>query len=96
MGNIVDINSRRELAHYASHAKCLACNHKWEAVSPAGVIDLECPSCGATRGVATQCLVPDDICYVCGCGNSCFSITPQGAFCLGCGITHCWDDFIDG
>lgn len=56
--------------YLAGEALCVQCRHKWAAVAPTGVWQLECPSCGSMHGIWRNPLggdVGDDY-FVCNCG----------------------------
>ncbi len=89
MSNVVAFPRKEEGVHLEGPAKCLACGHEWNAVSPVGVVnDLECPACGIRRGARTGTLTPhDEIIWRCNCGNDYFLLTPVGApMCANCGV----------
>lgn len=66
-------------------AVCLVCGHKWVAVVPAGVADLECPECGTFRGVFNGLCAPDYV-WECNCGCQHFYLHASGAMCAKCGL----------
>ena len=77
--------------HLACKARCVACKHEWQAVAPLGTLELECPSCGLTRG---QWMYPFNLdkgqmIFVC---NTCDVTGSRSwshrAFCVGCGQSH--------
>lgn len=76
--------------HMAGPAVCLACGHKWTAVSPSGVTILECPSCHLEKGVYEGLAQVDGPHWACGCGNQFFLISPQGIYCPLCGVYQDW------
>lgn len=65
--------------------KCLGCAHEWVAVSPVGVVWLECPECGLEMGRRTGPVQDGDTHWECNCGNDLFKINPAGAYCARCG-----------
>mgnify|MGYP000489409234 CR=1 FL=1 len=71
-------------AHIDGEAKCLACQHEWVAVAPTGTLGLDCPECGAFKGVFKGLTAPDTV-WECTCGNSLFFISPEGSMCSICG-----------
>ena len=85
----VDDLAKRRLEkspHLSGPARCMACKHEWDAVSPVGVFDfLECPSCGAAKGVRTTLVVPDEV-FRCTCGSDLYYLSPKGARCCNCGV----------
>lgn len=73
--------------HISGDARCLACDHEWEAVAPAGTIWLECPKCTLQRGRYFAHTAPDCMFWLCtGCGSDLFYVTPRGNFCPNCGV----------
>jgi Zn finger protein HypA/HybF involved in hydrogenase expression len=52
MENIVDFAAAKSARtpHATGDAKCLDCKHEWVATAPVGVVRLDCPECGSTRG----------------------------------------------
>lgn len=69
--------------------KCIGCKYQWRAVTPVGVFeDLECPQCGAFKGVRTSTLTTEnDTVWRCNCGNDYFLLTASGApMCANCGV----------
>lgn len=80
---------KKPAPHLSGTVRCIGCKHEWEAVSPVGVYDeLECPSCGAFKGVRTSTIAPEDgEVWQCNCGNQLFFLTPTGApLCANCGL----------
>lgn len=77
-------------------AKCVSCKHKWAAVSPIGVTtDLECPNCGAMKGIReTLVSVPDGSeLWTCNCGCDAFRVAGENGkflamFCINCGASQ--------
>ena len=69
-------------------AFCIGCRHTWQAVSKTGDVDLECPSCGSTKGRYRFQFEPPEglLRRVCDCGNDLFRLTPDGHMCANCGI----------
>lgn len=78
----------------SDEAICVGCRHRWVAVSPIGTRWLECPGCGAMKGVyykpfgATE----GDNVYTCDCGSEAMTAyRSRGLFyfrCMSCGIDH--------
>lgn len=80
---------KKPAPHLCGPVRCIGCKHEWVAVSPVGVYDeLECPSCGALKGVRTSTIAPEDgEVWQCNCGNQLFFLTPTGApLCANCGL----------
>lgn len=69
-------------------AFCLHCKHEWQAVAPAGTLNLECPECHTMKGKWKFEFYPRDDQDVrsCLCGNQMFYLTPEGHLCANCGI----------
>lgn len=92
---VIDIWSRK--AHSAGHVRCTHCKHEWVGVAAVGTIDLLCPKCGLERGgfILSPLPLDDDrrvLQFECmACDNTIFLIVPEGAYCLGCAITHDWE-----
>lgn len=54
-GNVIELRPREpQEAHLYGAAHCMLCKHKWQAVASIGTGLMECPSCGAVRGVYTR------------------------------------------
>lgn len=82
--------------HTEGGAKCTNCGHKWRAVAPAGVIDLECPACHELRGIFEfNCSVSNDFLFVCVCGRDLFQVKPDGLSCVCCGRDTSFEDLFD-
>lgn len=77
--------------HLSGEALCIGCRHKWVAVAPVGTWQLECPSCGAMKGVFRLPVGAQegDLYFSCACG--CEALTAykrEGKFwirCMSCG-----------
>lgn len=88
MGEVVSLQSLKEtrLPHLRGPAKCLACGHTWEGVTPEGIFQgMECSACGLMRGIFKGLVVPETV-YVCNCGNSLYYVVPNGCQCANCGV----------
>lgn len=87
MGDIVQFRGKSEL-HLRGPARCMRCDHHWEAVSPEGVIaSFECPACGLFTGVFEGITEPEHgTRWVCNCGSDLFYILASGCQCLMCGV----------
>lgn len=71
--------------HLQGKARCLACKHEWHAVTPIGVVWLECPSCTLERGrfvAQAEIHAPH---WHCNCGNDLFQIIERIIYCPNCG-----------
>lgn len=76
-------------------AKCLNCQHTWEAAAPVGTRFLECPECETCRGVwyrpagATE---GDELFYCRLCDGEALTAFKRGGLfylmCMGCGVDH--------
>lgn len=71
-------------------ARCLACQHQWEAVAPIGIgcdnaPPLACPACECNKGVFVNFVDYGEQTFHCNCGNSFLTITKRGVFCPCCG-----------
>ena len=77
--------------HLAGEAVCIGCRHEWAGVAPVGVWQLECPSCGAMKGIWRYPVGAQegDSYFLCNCG--CEALTAYfrgGVFylkCMSCG-----------
>ena len=69
----------------AGMTECYGCHHKWAAVAPLGPGVLECPECGAMKGIMKYPVERSGDHWVCGCGNYLFQMTPEGIYCPNCG-----------
>jgi len=90
MANIVDLaaarSERREHDHMTGSARCLGCQHQWEAVAPIGTTELECPACGLKKGRFANPVVRGDVTWTCACSNDLFRISGQAqVYCANCG-----------
>ncbi len=85
--NVIDLLTRR--THLRGDAKCLGCEHEWEAVAPVGAVGLECPKCGTDRGVMAGLCFPKEGKSVWTCnndGNQYFvRVAGEGWLCIVCG-----------
>ena len=68
-------------------ARCVGCKHEWIAVVETGTTELECPECGAWKGVLLGTYLPAER-WECGCECDLFRITRTGATCINCGTTQ--------
>lgn len=77
-----------DVPHGSGEAFCLACDHRWIAVSPVGETVFQCPSCKAHKGHWKFEFMPADgqLVRQCNCGNQLFYLTPDGHLCANCGI----------
>ena len=79
-------HTEESLPHLTFEARCLGCGHRWQAVSPEGVIDgLECPVCHVYKGILQGLFIPDEARFVCHCGCDAYYILADGCQCLQCG-----------
>lgn len=88
MTNVVAFPDRGGGPHIEGPVRCVGCRHEWHAVAPVGVFnDLECPSCGAHKGIRLGTIEPDGDVWVCNCGCSYFALGRTGApMCINCGL----------
>lgn len=77
---------QRESAHSRGWASCQHCRHKWQAVAPAGVVELECPKCHSMKGLYIYGHEDDESTWLCKCGCHVFTISETGAVCWKCGV----------
>jgi hypothetical protein len=79
----------------SGEAVCIACKKRWVAVAPVGVRWLECPSCGANKGIFSNPFGAQEgdsvfICNHCG-GEALTAYYHDNLFylrCMGCGVDH--------
>lgn len=93
--NVIDLQKERaeRQPHWAGEVICLGCAHTWQGVAPMGRVDgLECPSCGAHRGVIRHNFGPreDELVATCmSCANDVFIPIVEGEcitlLCIACG-----------
>lgn len=87
MADVIDLSQRRP--HSTGEAMCLDCRHVWTAVAPSGVVWMECPACGLTRGrYKFQHQYEDKPHWACHCGNDLFHLTPDRIYCPNCGVVQ--------
>lgn len=76
--------------------RCAACGHRWEQVTgphPVGAshpLTVECPACGADKGLAISFVWPnpDAAFFECpGCRGNLFVIQPHRVMCIECGAS---------
>lgn len=98
MGEVVSFAPQEKAdPHLAGEAKCIGCGEQWTAVAPVGTVSLECPQCGAERGVWRYPVraADGDLLFTCNCG--CEALTAyqrSGKFWLKC--MCCGTDQTDG
>lgn len=89
MSNVVAFPDRGDGPYIEGPVRCLGCRHEWRAVAPPGDFKaLECPGCGASKGIRLGVITPDDgTVWECRCGGDLFFLTPTGApLCANCGL----------
>lgn len=89
MGDVVDFPSRTETEgpHMHGPALCVGCRHEFYGVTPVGTTQLECPCCGAMKGVWQHPAVDASRpVWECQCGNEFFVIHDDGMVCAACGL----------
>jgi hypothetical protein len=77
MATVVDLQAEKLARddHLTGPARCIACGHQWQAVTPAGEFDaFECPSCHLHKGVLVYGVMPESW-WECGCGCCLFSVS---------------------
>lgn len=78
----------------SGEAICIGCRHKWVAVSPVGTRWLDCPSCGAMKGIYAKPFgaTEGDTSFTCNCGCEAMNAYyHEGLFyfrCMNCGADH--------
>lgn len=74
--------------HGEGPAFCIACEHEWQAVAPAGTVELECPECQTMKGRFRRIFgtYESESVWTCNCGNDLFRVTETGHLCVNCGI----------
>lgn len=78
---VIDIATRRP--HVTGEVACLQCSHRWVAVAPVGVYELEC---GTLKGVHVGLTIPDAACWQCRCGCALWFYSETGNLvCSYCG-----------
>lgn len=83
---------KREEPHTEGVAKCVGCQHQWDAVAPSDVRWLECPSCGLKRGTWYHPFgaAVGDLEFNCLCGSEALTAYQRrGKFwlrCMSCGM----------
>lgn len=94
MSNVVGFPGRKNStgAHITGPCVCVGCGHQWQGVAPVGTIDLECPACGALKGIWTLLIRLDEEHFYCPCGNHFLHIIRSGAYCPNCGRAWPWDE----
>lgn len=88
---VVSLDEKREEKdpHLEGAARCMRCEHEWEAVSPVGSspTGLQCPKCYAYSGIRLGLVARDDVAHLeCGCGEALYMIYADDvAMCVNCG-----------
>lgn len=86
MAKIIEFKPKQlEKRHLEGPAKCIGCQHTWQADVEAGTIWIECPSCGLEKGVFAVPFIGPSTLRVCNCGNDLFYVGLDGHFCANCG-----------
>lgn len=97
MTNVVGFPPRRKGsgAYVSGPARCIGCRHDWVAVAPAGATELECPNCGAEKGIWMLLIAQhDEEHFGCPCGNQFLHIIRSGAYCPNCGLAWPWSEIL--
>lgn len=84
-GVLILLDDHRKDPHLTGKARCLACEHTWEAVVPAGTVWLECPSCRTERGLLVFGVERKEPHWRCNCGNTLFHVLKDRVYCPNCG-----------
>ena len=87
MAEVINLLDHKKETTLAGQAFCLFCDYEWTATASAGVAVLECPSCGAMKGIFKYLCERDEPHWICNCGNDLFKVTSEGYYCIICG---CW------
>jgi len=84
MSNVIPLTRKEPHGH--GEAFCFGCDHRWSAVVPVGITELECPECKTMKGRLTFAYTPPSgAVWECGCGNQLFHCDRDGVFCPNCG-----------
>lgn len=90
-GKVVSLDKHRP--RLEGVAKCLACQHEWEAMVPIGSVWLICPKCKLERGRFIYHMMREEYQHwSCTCGNDLFYITRDGEYCPNCAKWRVDDD----
>jgi DNA-directed RNA polymerase subunit RPC12/RpoP len=89
------VKSEKKEPHTQGQAKCISCQHTWEAVVPSKDLEitdwLECPSCHLHKGLFNHPFRIGDTTWTCGCGCDVFRLTPEFTYCVNCGREQKFD-----
>lgn len=92
MSNILPFPTEKTGNYLKGIARCSSCGHEWQAVSPVGMVNLECPSCYVMTGSYLGELLPPEGVRVlhCGaCNNTSFYYTEYDELlCQKCGFAN--------
>lgn len=89
--NVMSLEEAREARkpHVSGIAICGGCKHQWSAVAPLVTeADLECPACGAMRGIWCHNFGPEDgqsRLFCTQCGGQMFYVLLRYNLCVRCG-----------
>ena len=90
---VIQFNPREEPS-ITGEAICIGCRNEWGAVAPVGTWQLECPSCGAHKGIFKHPVggsLAGDSFFACSCGCEALSAyLREGKFYLRC--MQCGED----
>jgi hypothetical protein len=99
--NVINLAKKLEAKrpHLRGTAICTGCRKEWEAVAHTkapdvpGPLILECPACGAEKGIFKYHVWPPEkeTYFECNCGNHLFMIQRNGILCIECGTLHARD-----
>lgn len=94
MSNVVLLDRHKEESepHTVGLWICMNCQHEHTAVTPVGVVEVECPSCKCIKAVHKNFCTHQqgDLCYTCStCEGRLFEFRADySALCAGCGTRH--------
>lgn len=84
MSNIIEFPVRED-PHRSGPARCLNCQHTWEAQAPIGTTQLECPACRSHQGVFEGLAKTEFRQWQCNCGEFTFFLDEHSPYCAHCG-----------
>jgi hypothetical protein len=83
--NVTELATRRP--HTAGPCHCRQCGHAWIGAIPIGRTAVDCPKCGACKGIRSGFVFPSQIplrrCVA--CDEALFSILGYDIMCANCG-----------
>lgn len=84
MGELIEFPEKKEPT-IAGQAVCICCKYEWLAAADVGTYQLDCPSCGSSKGIFKHPVQRSGMEWSCGCGNDLFRISKGGIYCPNCG-----------